>query len=303
MKLFFTKSAIALGVLIASASFYACQKDGFTPNDTIQSTSGEVISRGPDNYGVTVFSPGRPSKLVHMLVATGAVQFSTDVFIDNGSGTLIQLEDLKGVCLVNGAVFVTTGTNNVDAYDNILVRVNPTTGIANYISSSTVGTVSDIDYDELSGNIYGLRNNTNSLVRIANAGNNWSTYTVMGAITNLGSGYVAKGLSMVRDGSGDRIVVAATRSSNGNAQVYSVPAAAGNATLLSVINPAAELATGHCAIGFDLDNNIMVINRRTLPAGQSSNSFAWANPLPNPATSAYWGGDNFNFEDFSSDLQ
>ena len=291
---------LAAGIIAASLSLNSCQKD----NLQVANPSNPNVSAGdraPLIYGVSVFSAGNPSQLFTLDLGTGAIQGSVQVFFNNSTGQQIFVDDLKGVCVVGGQVWVTTGFNVVDAYSNLLLKVDPTTGQGGIISHSTVGTVSDIDYDENSNTVYGLLNNGNRLVTINDNSNNWGTYVVQGNITNLGANYVAKGLSMARDGGGVRIIVAATQANAGNANVYSVPATAGAANLLSTINPANQLATGHCGIGFEIDINAMLINRRA-NAGFGINSFAWANPLANPTASAFWGGNGVNFEDLSSRL-
>lgn len=289
-----------LSLLATAFAIQSCQKETqIVPQPDVN--DGKAGDRAPLIYGVSVFSAGNPSQLVTMDAGTGNVLNSVAVFVPDALGNPFFLNDLKGVCIVNDQVFVTTGFNAIDAYSNMLIKVNPQTGQAGVISYSDKGTISDIDYDVNTGNIYGLSNNSNRLMSISGAGNNWSTYTTVGNITGLAT-YVAKGLSMVRDAQGDRIIIAATINAGGNARILSVPNGAGAATFLATVNPAASLAAGHCGIGFDIDMNSMLINRNS-NNGLGINTFPWQNPLPNPSNSAFWGGNGINFEDLSSDLQ
>lgn len=252
---------------------------------------------------VSVFSPKTIPSLLHTIdAATGQVILSVQVFLLDSNGNPFFLNDLKGVCTYGDQVWVTTGFNAIDAYSYLLVKVDPHTGLAGIISHGdpSIGAVSDIDYDPNGDVVYGLANNSNTLIKIEDNGNNWGTYSTVGAIQGLGGG-TAKGLSMVRDNGGS-LVVATTGQLNGNAQIYSVPFNAGLATFKANVNPANQLGNGHCGIGFDVDLNAMLINRATT-AGAGLNSFAWAVPLPNPSVSAFWGGNGINFEDLSTDIQ
>lgn len=292
---------LLLAVSASIALFTACQKENLqqvaNPVNSDQ-TAGE---RAPLIYGVSLFTKNNGSLLHTMDAANGQVINSVQVYLLDANNNQVFLNDLKGVCTYNGQVWVTTGFHPVDAYSYLLVKVNPQTGQAGIISHGdpNIGAVSDIDYSPTDNTVYGLASNTNRLITITDNNNNWGTYTNVGPITGMGN-YTAKGLSMVRDNGGDRIVIAGTQQFNGNAQVYTVGAGAGAANFLAVVNPAANLAAGHCAIGFDIDLNAMLINRNN---GSGLNSFGWANPLPNPSGSGFWGGNGINFEDLSSDVQ
>lgn len=293
-------SFLALGLFAVSFAFQSCQKEDVqvaTPGLSDNPASDRAITI----YGVTVFSANNPSQLVTMDAATGLVQNSVQVYVLDQLGNPFFLNDLKGVCVVNDQVFVTTGFNAVDAYSNMLIKVNPATGQAGIISYSDIGTVSDIDYDVANDIIYGLSNNSNRLVKIEDTGSNWTNWTAIGNITNMGV-YVAKGLSMVRDGGGDRIVLASTIASGGNTRMHSVGAGGGVATFLGTVNPISDLAAGHCGIGFDIDLGEMLINRNS-NNGLGVNSFPWANVLPAASASVFWGGTGLNFEDLSSDIE
>ncbi len=296
MKRFSFFLSLAIGLFAAAFAFQSCQKEQLASTNGTTSNIPST-NRAAEVYGVSVFSAGNPSKLITMDAGNGAILNSIPVYFFNSTGQQIFLDDLKGVCTVNGQVWLTSGFHPIDAYSNLLLKADPHTGFASIIAHSSIGTVSDIDYDPNTDLVYGLLNNSNRLVTITNN----SIFTVVGNIVNMG-GYVAKGLTMVREGGNNTIVVAGTLATGGNARVYSVPAIAGAANFLANINPANELAAAHCGIGFDLDLNAVLINRRA-SAGFGLNSFAWANPLANPTNSAFWGGNGVNFEDLSSDVQ
>ncbi len=306
MNHFSAKSLLTLSLLISIFAFNACQKDGIQVADANVQSSANLPSadRSPVMYGVTMFAPNnRPSLLVKLDAGSGAVLNAPGLqpFVVSPNGQNIILVDLKGVCWVNGLLFVTTGTNNVDVYDNKLMQINPATGQCTLISSSTIGTVSDIEYDG-SNTIYGLRNNSNVLVTITNNGNNWGTYAAVGPINNLAAGYVAKGLSIVNF-EGNSLVVAATSTLiTDKAKLYDVPFTAGGATLAAEINPLQELSTGHCGIGYNFVTGSMVITRSPNVTVSGLNSFFWSPPFPNPANSFYWGANTFYFEDLSTSL-
>lgn len=300
MKHFSVKPMLVLSLLISLFSFNACQKDGLEMADTgVQSsTNVHAGDRAPSMYGITVYSPGKPSRLIELDVASGVVLNNIPVFAINDFGQQIALNDLKGVCFVNADVYITTGSSNTAAFNNSLFKVNTATGQADIVSTSNIGIVSDIDYDAVTDRIYGLLNNTNTLVRISNA---FTTYTNVGAINNLGAGFVSKGLTMVRAGStgggGDRVVVAA--SSNAGAQLYEVPGNAGFATLLTNVNPANEMAKGHCGIGYQISTAAMLINRTGSVPVAGLNTFLWNNAVPAQSNSTLWSS-GFNYEDLTS---
>ena len=292
---------LVLGLLAAASIFQSCQKDDLkVANPTAPSAPSS--DRAPEVYGVSVFTGGAPSLLHTMDAATGFVTNSVQVHIFNSSGVQVFINDLKGVCVVNGQVWVSTGFNAVDAYSNMLLKVNPSTGFATVIAHSTIGTVSDIDYDPATDMVYGLANNTNRLVSIDNAFN----YVDLGLISNMGN-HTSRGLALVGDANGSRIVVAGSRNAGSiggvlSTRLFNVSPVTVAAVLIASITPDNQLATAHCGIGYDMDHGVMVINRRG-SAGFGLNSFVWSNPLPNPTASAFWGGTGINFEDLSSDIQ
>lgn len=157
--------------------------------------------------------------------------------------------------------------------------------------------MSDLEYDPVSGNFYGLANNSNSIIGIVGG-----VYVAPAAITGIANGYTLKGLSVVSDVNGVYLVGCATsNNSHQQALLYRIPAAGGAATLLTALNPVADLGGGHCGIGFDIDINTMVVNRNTNPFSFALglNSFAWA-PFGAATPTAFWGGAGYNFEDLTS---
>lgn len=292
----------AIGLFATALFLNSCQKDNLQSINPNQANLAST-DRGPntDVYGVSVFRPGTPSQLITMNIA-GTVTNNVPVYILDANNNQVFLDDLKGVCIYGDQVWVTTGPHPVDAYSNLLIKVNPVTGQGGIISHSTVGTVSDIDYDPIADAVYGLLNNNNRLVKITDNGNNWGTYVVVGNITNLGANYTAQGLSIGKDiNSAVGIFVAATKGIGGNAQLYREPATAGAATFLAVINPAVDLASANCGIGYQNSVPSMVINRQP-GSGAGANSFAWTIPVTNPSASAFWGGLGWNFDDFSTGI-
>ncbi len=288
----------AFGLIVMMAiTLQSCQKDQESTFASVKPS--KVQNRGSIHYGVTVASAGNPSQLVEM-DDSGMILSSTTCFIDNGQGQPIAIDDLKGICYQNGRVLITTGLHPVDAYSELLVEVKDfATGELVAISSSTIGVVSDIDFDYESGNLYGLINNTNQLAVILSNGGAYDQYQVVGNINNLGANYIAKGLTLSGPQDSPQLVIAATQAIAGNAQVYGLPFAAGNATLMTVVTPAAQLATGHCALGYDINYDKMFINRRAA-AGFGVNEFSFNLPLANNTASIFWGATGYNFEDLTT---
>lgn len=305
MKRFSFFAFLSIGLCASALYLSSCQKETLqtVQPDTQQNIAGD---RAPVIFGVSVFRPNNPSQLFSLDAATGNVLNAVGVFYVDANGNQIAINDLKGVCVVNEQVFVTSGYNALDVISNGLFKVNPQTGQAGLISNSpaSVGTVSDIDIDPTTNAIYGLSNNSNRLVRINGA--NWNAYATVGNITGLG-GISATGLSLTRDAFGNRIVVAATNVTAGGVNVYSVPNTAGAAAFLTSVIPAGDLAGGHCGIGFDVDLAVngtggMLLNRNS-NNGLGLNLFDWNAPFNVNTNSAFWGGAGVNFEDLSSDIQ
>lgn len=310
MKLSPAKSLLSLLLLGGLFAFNACQKEGLDPKSAPVPTS--VSDRSPEHrtYGVTVFNGGAPSVVVEMDEANGAVLNSFPVFVDNGSGPIF-LDDIKGIARTSwGQFFITTGPGCFpDIYDNALLKVNVNNpglplGQCSYFNSNCpFGAVSDLEFDPISQNFYGLLNNSNQIIEISDLGSNYTNYTAPAAIFGI-QNRLLSGLSMVRDNNGLYLVGAATRPGAAlAAQLYTIPASGGLATLMTTLAPVGNFAGGHCGIGFDIDLNHLVINRNgTLSAGLSEIN-PWAVPMaPNTGTNV-WGGTGFIFEDVSTYVQ
>jgi len=306
MKLLLPISSLCAAILVAAAMFSSCQKEAtLIPEAPVAQPSGSVSGRaGAMMFGVTTLKSGAPCQLVTMDPATETVLAAVNVTY-NGN----LMNDLKGVCCVNDQVYVTTGPNPVDALNNLLLRVNPQTGQAGLISQSTVGTVSDIDYNPISGEIKGLLNNSNRLVTINGAG--FVNYAVANFTLPLSAGHRASGLTWVRGSLQDPnalgLKVAAanpTVLNGGPVQYYEVPAAGGVATFEAVINPIAELGGANCGLGYisSLGNigRVFINKNRSSDVNTGLNRFEHLVPLNNPTGSVDTGIDGFDFEDLSS---
>ncbi len=69
MKRFPAKSLLALSMLFLMVTFFACQKDQFNPKELgVQGNPEGTSDRSPTGrtYGVTVYSPGTPSRIVEI---------------------------------------------------------------------------------------------------------------------------------------------------------------------------------------------------------------------------------------------
>lgn len=287
----------------------ACKKEIIESGSKTNGPNKTVTARGLNGLlaGVTVFSAGNPSQLIVMDDATGTVQNGYPMQIVTTYNQ--ALNDVKGICVVGDHYYITTGDG--DPYfhtnDNNLWVLDITTGVASDVSASDVGTVSDIDYNLADGKIYGLADNSNTLVSIETVTNPFDTYTVVGAITGIAANHTAKGLTVIRDANGISLKVAATTASyasGGNCSLYDVPFAAGAATFVANLLPNTELQGGHCAIGYDLDISRFQVNRQAGPFAvvvPGLNISPW--PLGTPANTAVWGGQDYNFEDLTSTNQ
>lgn len=309
MKFFLPISSFCMALLATAVVFSSCQKEQMTPTTTVAPVDGIIGSRGPGQtmmYGVTTFKSGIPCKLVTMDPVGETVLAAVNVTLN---GTLMN--DLKGVCCVGQEVYVTTGYNEVDALSNLLLRVNPQTGQAGLISQSTVGTVSDIDYNPFTGEIKGLLNNNNRLVTINGAG--FVNYALANFTLPLSAGYTASGLTYVRSSLIDpnliSLKVAAangTVTTGGPIKYFEVPAAGGVSIFEAVINPINQLGGANCGLGYV--SSIANIGRVFINKNGSSdvntglNRFDHAIPLFNPTLSIPTGISGFNFEDLSTAL-
>ncbi|MCC7464890.1 MAG: hypothetical protein IT261_01395 [Saprospiraceae bacterium] len=293
----------------------SCKKEvALEPNES--KPSDEIASnRAPVSYGVTLYDGVNPCRIIEMDNATGNVlAVSPPCFYIDNSGATIALDNIKGICLTSwGQYFLTTGTPAnptlapTSIYNNALFKVNPATGQCSYASTNfNSGTVSDLEHDPQTLNFYGLRNNSNSIIEIVDNNNNYGTYNGPFTIFGIDPGYVLKGLTMVRDGNGMYLVGCATNGNpNDPAKLYEVPANGGLANFLADLDPINELAAGHCGIGFDIDQNLLFVNRNntTPPILPGLNYVKWNVPLVPITPSFNWWGLGFNFEDLTSDVQ
>lgn len=303
MKILLPISSLCLTALVTITLFTSCQKEtALIPEAAIEQPGSSISGRaGTLMFGVTTLKSGIPCQLVTMDPAAETVLAAVNVTYN---GNLIN--DLKGVCCVNDQVYVTTGPNPVDALNNLLLRVNPQTGQAGLISQSTVGTVSDIDYNPLTGEIKGLLNNSNRLVTINGAG--FANYAVANFTLPLSAGHRASGLTWVRGSLQDpnmmglKIAAANPTVLNGGpVQYYEVPAAGGVATFEAVINPIAQLGGANCGLGYMSSLTRVFINKNASSDIETGlNRFGHLVPLNNPTASVDTGIDGFNFEDLSS---
>lgn len=302
-------------------SLQSCQKEA--ANAAIDSVKPNMTGedRSPTGivYGVTLYDGVNPCRIVGMDQNTGLVVSTVTAFYTDPNGVNIPLENLKGICLTDlgqpfgvKAHFLTTGNPANPSlpagspYNDGLFKVDPTTGQCSFASTSTLSTVSDLEYEPNLGVFYGLRSNNNNLVTIADINNNWSTYSGV-PINGIAAGYRLKGLSLVRDidANGLYLVGCAT---SGNAldpaQLYRIQPGvfAATATFMTNLNPVTSFSTGHCAIGFDRDINQLSINRSNVLGGFGLNRLPWSVPLPNPANTGFWGAAGINFEDLTSSV-
>ncbi len=304
MQRSFFQRLLAVAVFAALFSLNACQKDAELTPSTV-TPEGIATQRNQQFYGVTVYGgAGNPSRVLQIDQNTGFVIGQVNVVYTLPNNTQLPVTDIRGICyLGNGIKYaITTGPNNpFGVPNNALMTLNVTTGDAYFVSTSTQGTISDIDYDPVSGNIYGLANNTNTLVVIGAGA--FNVYTPV-AINGLPGGYTCRGLTMIGDLTLGitQINVAMTNGTGGNALVYKVDPNTGTSGYIADLLPAAELANGHCGIGFQLKPaSQLFINRNNFNFnGSGLNSLGW--PNQGPVGTAVWGAAGFNFEDLSSDV-
>lgn len=319
MKLLSSKSLLAFGLLAGLFAFNACQKDGLTPKESPETTPIVSAVRSPEHitYGVTLYDGVTPSQIVAIDEATGAVLATFPAFVDPYFGTSgsspVQLVDLKGICRTSwGQFFITTGPGCFpNIYDNTLYKVNVDLngtnlplGLCSYFASTSPfgAPVSDLEFDPNTQHFFGLLNNTNQLVEIVDNGTNYGIYLGPYPITGIPAGSTLKGLTLVRDNTGQYLVGAANRTgSTGTAtSLYRIPFAGGAANFITSLLPQNDISGGHCGIGFDLDLNHLIVNRRTFLGLNEINP--WAPPLGLATNTTFWGATGFNFEDLSSSV-
>ena len=307
MKSFNLKFSTLFAAVIATmAIFSSCQKD--TPVFPAQAIDQEMGASDRANgllYGVTVFNGLNPSVLVTMDPIAQAVIGQVNVTL-NGT----PIPDLKGVCCVQDRVFVSTGFNAVDAISNLLLEVDPQTGQATFISQSNVGTVSDIDFNPLDGFIYGLRNNSNTLVTINGA--NFQNYALANFVLPLSGNSVARGLAITRTPNPNanavmilKVSCIAMATVVATARLYSIPFIGGNGVFETQLGPNNQLAGGHCGLGFVGPiglNGSLFINRNANIAPPGLNFYNIVVPVPGLTNTVPTAILGFNFEDLSNVL-
>ncbi len=317
MKHFSSKFSLAFALVIGLFAFNACQKDEINASQkTLALNLGNVTDRSPEHftYGVTVFDGINPCEIVEIEEGTGNVTNHFQAYVDNGGGPIF-LPDLKGIARTSwGQFFITTGSNNPAPYADALLKVSvvPLPGGGNpgqcsyFGSNSPFGSISDLEFDPISQNFFGLLDNSNQLVEIN--GVNWVNYVAPVAITGIAPGTNLKGFSIVRDGVfGLYFVGCANRAGAAGVPttLYTIPQNGGLAAFMTELDPPAELAAGHCGIGFDINLNHLVVNRRTNILGLADGLNAlnpWAPPFGAVTPTAPWGTQGFDFEDLSSSV-
>jgi hypothetical protein len=277
--------------------FSACQKENTltsieAPVNITPENGGAVTDRAPNFFGVTVWTSAIPSQIVEVDASTGLV---VNAFNVTSNGT--QIKDLKGICLGPGGYYVSTGVNNPLAFVNRLLMIDITTGfvVANY-STGVNFPVSDICFhDESPLGIYGLRDNSNTPVRINYNAGAWGTSTIFAAMA-LGQGQVASGLSWGKISGGYRIYIASRNTTSTNVRLHTWNPTTSTATFNTNLTPVADFTGANLGFGYFSFGPVAFINRRPTSAGL--NKVNWP---PAPATSLL-GAVGTNFEDLCTIL-
>lgn len=291
----------AAGLLAALISLNACQKEANLAPELPLPVSEDASARYQTFYGVTVFNGAlTPSQLVQIDQGTGNA-FVLPQITYNG----LNVTDVRGICYLGGTFkyAIMTGTGNPFGVPaNSLFTLNIATSQAFYVSTSNVGTVSDIDYDPLTQTIYGL--NGNNLVLITGGG--FNIYNAV-PITGLAPGYTARGLTMFGNiATGTQVHIACTQNGAvGTTLVYKV-APTGVTGFIGDLQPANELQGANCALSYQLTpTSELYVNRNafnpgTLVPGLNQVTGGW--PQQGTMPTNIWGAAGFNFEDLSSDI-
>ncbi|MCC7505776.1 MAG: hypothetical protein IT259_10760 [Saprospiraceae bacterium] len=292
----------ALVLLAALLALNACQKD-VELTSVAKPTDGVADQRNQLFYGVTEFSPGKPSQLVEIDQNSGQVTNVLPMQADLGGGNFFPLDDVRGICYMGGGKYmIMTGFNPIDFLNEALLDLDVASGNAYYISTSTVGPISDIDYDPVTDNIYGLQGTR--IVTINGPG--FTNYNAPVQIQNLPFGYTPKGLTMIGDVNlGTQVNIALTRNAfAGTTFVYKVNPATGQSGFIAQLLPDVELQGGNCALSYQLQPaSEMYINRNTatvFPGLGLNRLGGW--PNQGVIGTGNYGGDGFNYEDLSSDV-
>lgn len=312
MKRFPLLPLLIFAVFATIFTLNSCEKE--VAQDALKATKDKtaVTDRAPNQiiYGATLYDGVTPCEIIGMDENTGLVISNVPAFYIDQFGVQIDLDNIKGICLTSwGGYCLTTGNPANPGlppgspYNNALFKVDPVTGQAGLISTSPIGTVSDLEHDPASGNFYGLRNNTNGIFEIVDNANNFGTYNGPVPVTGIAPGYRLKGLSLVRDMNGMYFVGCATTNNPADlAKLYKIDVITGTSGLITDLAPANELGAGHCAIGFDRNLGRMLVNRSNVAAPfLGVNIFGWP-PAAVITNTFFWGGNGYDFEDFTSSV-
>ena len=280
----------ALLLILGLVSFSACQKEVFSTaaKPATQGLATESRAANGDMVGVSLKNGTNPSQLVIMNDVTGVVTSAVNVF-----WSTYQLTDLKGVCYANNRYIICNDADPTDPFTVAFYEVN-LNGQATHMYDipNEFGVISDIDYDANKDVMYGLADNSNSLVAVNNffAGPVAADFVATN-ITGLAKGFTAQGLAII-----EGTIYVAASSPSATTNLYSVDPATGAATLVGALGPAGDLQGGHSGIGYDSDFNRFLINRGATATSLGLNRITW--PLPGGGNiTADWGADDYDFED------
>lgn len=298
----FFQRFFSVALLAALFSLNACQKD-VDLTSTTTTTEGIAGERNQLFYGVTIYGgPATPSRVVEIDQNTGFPTGNNFVPFITVLGNQLPIEDITGICYLGGGIkyAIMTGQNTTNVPANSLMTLNIATGEAFFVSTSTVGPVSDIDYDPISGNVYGLQGN--SLVTISGGGlNNYAVTPLQG----LTAGHSARGLTMIGDVNQGATQINISTTSTGffaSTEARKVDPNTGITGLIGTLLPGNELNGGNCSLSYQLQpNSQLYISRNgTGIAGSGLNNTFW--PSQGAIPTANWGANGFNFGDLSSDV-
>ncbi|MFN8302344.1 MAG: hypothetical protein U0U46_07615 [Saprospiraceae bacterium] len=298
MQRFFFQRLLPVALLAALFSLNACQKDVDITSEL--TPDGTATQRNQVFYGVSQFNGALvPSRVFEINQGSGLI---TAAFGPTVNGTGAVITDIRGICYLGSGIkyAIMTGPNNgAGVPNNALMTLNVSTQEAFFVSSSTVGTVSDIDYDPLTGNIYGLRGNDLVIIDGASGLQTYSTVAIQG----LPAGHTARGLTMIGDVNlGTQINVASTVGGvAGSTQVRKVDPNTGVSGFIATLLPGNQLNGGNCGLGYQLTpNSQLFVNRTNGGAGFGLNNAAW--PGQGNVLTTVWGAAGVNFDDLSSDV-
>ena len=294
-----------------AATFTACQKETLNSNKDQKTNQPVAGDRATVYYAVTNFDVAGTSRVLGIDQSADNIVSNQTAFYIDPAGNVIELVNLKGICLTDwGQYFITTGKPGTSSglpspYDNSLFKINPLTGQCSYLSTDLNGTVADLEFDPVTQNFYGLRENTNEVIEISNANNNnYADYSTAGTVTLPDNGYVLKGLSLVSDPNGMYFIGAASNGTGGDpAKLYEVPIQGGVATFLNDLDELGGWVSGNCGIGYDLEYKRVNINRDWAITTAGINYFNWQPPVnTNVVTTWTFGADTHDCVDLTSSV-